>query len=283
MPELHKIHHNYPRERLRELDPHRIADEIGGALESIANLSRRSVLKAGVLAATSAMLAPLAGLLGSRADAAVSGGHRADQFVFPRLKFVTVDGTGKHWDISPIGDVTLRHKLKEMTNVDVSMEPKVVQLADFDDMCRNPFVFMTAGGSFTLPPKEVRNLDEFLKRGGFIFADDCMGVGGGNDTDAFFRCYTKMIDQLNPDNPMRLIPLDHEIYHIFFKFPNGCPHMQGVKHGAYGLFEPGTGRLMTFASAGDLHCGWMCRFFGPAQDLEAIKMGLNIVIYYLTH
>lgn len=277
----------YPRERvLHELDLQQVADEFGGAREVIVKLSRRSAMKAFALAATGALLAPLAGLLPSSAYAGDEGdgGRRADQFIFPRLQFVTVDGTGKHWDGGPSGDVILRQKLKEMTNVDVSLAPKVVRLADFDDMCRNPFVFMTAGGSFTLPANEEKNLREFLKRGGFILADDCMGVGGGNDTDAFFRCYSKMLNRLHPENQLRLIPLDHEIYRIFFKFADGCPHMQGVKHGAHGLFEPGTGRLMSIVTPGDLHCGWMCRsWFGPTKDLEAIKMGLNIIIYYLTH
>lgn len=277
----HHMFNRYHPARRRLIDPRQVNDEIGGALETIAALSRRSVLKAGALAASGALFAPLAGLLAAPAHA---GGddvsRRADQFIFPRLHFSVKDNTPDRWDCGPSGDVILRRKLKEMTNVDVSMDPKVVRLADFEDMCRNPFVFMTAEGFFDLPQREEENFREFLVRGGFVHADDCVFVG---DPDRFFRTYLKLIDKLFPGNPMRLIPNDHEIYRIFFKFPNGCPHLQGKKHGAFGLFEPGTGRLMSVATPGDLHCGWMCRFFGPERDLEAIKMGLNIIIYYLTH
>ena len=162
------------------------------------------------------------------------------------------------------------------------MEPRIVRLGEFDDMVRNPFVLMTAGGSFALPADEEKNLREFLERGGFIFADDCMGIGPGGP-DAFFRCYRALIDKLYPDNPMRKIPYDHEIFHIYFDFENGCPFMQGVNHGAYGLFEPGTGRITTLLSPGDLHCGWCCQYWPVEKNMAAIKMGINIVQYYLTH
>jgi hypothetical protein len=269
------------RQRMIRLDPMRVEDEIGSALETITALSRRSTLKLGALAATAALLGPLAGLLAPTASAAdPDTARRADQFIFPRLQFTVRDNTPDRWDVGPSGDVILRRKLREMTNVDISMDPKVVRLNDFDDMCRNPYVFMTSEGDFALPEREEANLREFMVRGGFIHSDDCVFNG---DPDRYFRCYCKLMEKLFPGNPMRKIPLDHELFRIFFKFPNGCPHMQGVNHGAYGLFEPGTGRLMSIATPGDLHCGWMCRFWKEDKNMEAIKMGLNIIIYYLTH
>ena len=162
------------------------------------------------------------------------------------------------------------------------MDPKVVRLGDFDEMCQNPFVFMTAGGGFELPPNEEQNLHEFLERGGFILADDCVGETP-QTRDAFFQCYMKLINKLYPDNPMRKIPYDHEIFHNYYDFPEGCPFMQGINHGAYGLFEPGTGRIMTILTPGDIHCGWVCKFWAMDKNMEAIKMGINIIIYFLSH
>ena len=260
-------------------------EEIAGGLEKIGSLSRRRVLKAGAVTVGGLLLGSFAGLWRKTNEVFADEPVETGKFIFPRLQFSTTDATPKHWDISPGGDVILRRELGKLTNVNVSMEPKIVRLRDFDEMCRYPFVFMTAGGSFELPPNEEQNLHEFLERGGFVLADDCMGVGGavGNDTDAFFRCYLKLINKLYPDNPMRKIPYDHEIFHIYFDFPKGCPEMQGVPHGAYGLFEPGTGRIMTWLSSGDIHCGWCNRFWKPEQNLEAIKMGINVIIYFLSH
>jgi hypothetical protein len=254
-------------------------EEIAGGLLRIEELSRRRFLEGCAKTAAGVLLGSLVARSTARADKAVETGT----FVFPRLQFSTIDGTPKHWDISPDGDAVLRRELKRLTNVNVSMEPKVVRLGDFDDMCRNPFVFMTAGGSFELPPDEEKNLHEFLERGGFILADDCMGTGPEINRDAFFRCYSALINKLYPDNPLRKIPYDHEIFHTYFDFPDGCPEMQGVPHGAHGLFEPGTGRIMTWLSSGDIHCGWCCRWFTMEKNIDAIKMGINVIIYFLSH
>jgi len=266
----------------------RHAEQLAGAVERIADLSRRRFLTQGIGA-----LGALAALTAVRrlgaaeappaaAAAAAAGGSgpvKTGQFIFPRLRFAVTDNTPDRWNVGPIGDVNLRRQLATLTNVNVSQDPQIVTLSDFDDMVRHPFVFMTSEGYFDLTETEQKNMREFLERGGFIHADDCVFEG----QDRFFRTYNNWMAKMFPDNPMRKIPYDHEIFHIYFDFPNGCPHMQGVNNGAYGLFEPGTGRIMTVNTPGDLHCGWMCRYWAPEKNMSAIKMGINIIIYFLSH
>ena len=232
---------------------------------------------------------------------------KTGEFFFPRLKFHVRDRKMDIWDVGPSGDVILRKKLSELTNINVSQEPVVVELDDLDKMSKYPYVFMTSESEFDLSPKHAENLREFLLRGGFIHADDCChpnvkggilrsdmanenfefkvreGQKSGPDGDRFFMDYVRIINQLFPDNPMRRIPDNHELYRCYFNFPKGCPIMQGVDHGAWGLFEKGTGRLMTIATPGDLHCGWMSRYWSPEKNMESIKMGINVLMYYLTH
>jgi hypothetical protein len=248
--------------------------ELAGGFDEIHRLSRRRFLGTGAAAVGGAVL----GFLGDTAhgDRAVKTG----QFIFPRLQFSVYDRTPDIWNVWPTGDVNLRKQLRELTNINASPDPKVVRLDDFDDMCRHPFVFMTSEGYFRLSKQEERNLREFLERGGFILADDCVY---NQKEDRFFRTYNKLLDKLFPDNPMRKIPYDHEIFHVYYDFDKGCPHMQGVPHGAYGLFERGTGRLMTINCPGDIHCGWCNRYFSAEQNLRAIQMGINVIIYYLSH
>jgi hypothetical protein len=261
----------------------RAAEELAGGWQRVAELSSRRAFLKGALAAGAGAAGLLGGLAApARADKAVETG----KLVFPRLQFTVYDGTPDIWNVGPSGDVILRRKLRELTNVNISMEPKIVRLGDFDELCRYPFVFMTSEGFFRMPDKELKNMREYLERGGFILADDCVY---GRSEDRFFRCYRKILDGLFPDNPVRHIPVDHEIYHIYFDFGKaGSPHMQGVhmhegKPGAWGLFEPGTGRIMAYLDPGDIHCGWMCRFWPMDKNLQAIKMGINVLIYFLSH
>ena len=76
-------------------------------------------------------------------------------------------------------------------------------------------------------------------------ADDCVYK---TKEDRFFKAYVELINKLYPDNPMRKVPYDHEIFHIYYDFKNGAPHAQGVPHGMYGLFEPGTGRIESLSA-----------------------------------
>jgi hypothetical protein len=266
--------------RKNDLALGRNAEMLAGAWEKIADLSRRRFLSSSAAAVGGALMGGLFGFLGQPRNVQADTAVKTGQFIFPRLQFTVKDDTPDRWNVGPVGDVNLRKKLQELTNINISPDPVVVRLGDFDDMCRHPFVFMTSEGWFDLPPQEEKNLREFLERGGFILADDCVYNAV---EDRFFLDYRKMINRLFPDNQMRAIPFDHELYHLYFDFKGGSPHMQGCEHGEWGLFERGTGRIMTLVDPGDIHCGWQCRFWSPAQNLEAIKMGINIIIYFLTH
>ena len=258
-------------------------DQLAGGFEEIERLSRRRFLRNAFGAVTAGLLAAPLLRWPVLAKEVNMNAVKTGVFVFPRLEFAVLDNTPDRWDIGPTGDVVLRRKLRELTNINVSDEPKVVRLADMEDMYNYPFVFMTSEGFFELSKQEEKNLREFLERGGFILADDCVF---NTKEDRFFQTYVALVSRLFPANPMRDIPLDHEIFQCYYQFKNGCPHMQGMRHApsnAMGLFESGTDRLLTFATPGDIHCGWMCRYWEMAKNMEAIKMGVNVVIYALSH
>jgi hypothetical protein len=247
-------------------------------------LSRRELLRAALTGAAALAGASVlgGGLLRTAAAAPAAGPKpvKTGTFYFPRLLFHVKDETGDMWNTGLVGDAILRKRLVQLTNINASQEAVVVKLSDLSNMCRYPFVFATSEGYFDLPRNEQENLKEFLHRGGFVHADDCVF---SRQEARFFNDYVKMINKLFPDNEMKKVPNDHELYHCYFDFPNGCPHMQGMRHGGWGLFEKGTGRIMTYVTSGDLHCGWMCCFFGKQKDEAALRMGINIIIYYLTH
>jgi hypothetical protein len=272
--------------RDRDLQLGRAGEEFCGAWETIQALSRRKFLQAGAATAGGALLTSMLGVMGVADRAYADEAVKTGKFIFPRLQFSVKDSTPDRWNVGPVGDVNLRKQMARLTNVNVSMAPKVVKLGKFDEMCRHPFVFMTSEGYFDLPANEEKNFREYLDRGGFIMADDCVAYARH---DWFFQDYRKLVDKLFPENPMRKIPLNHDIFRIYFDFKEGSPHMQGVKHGAHALFEhaPQTPlshrRIMSYLDPGDLHCGWMCRYWGMGKNIQAIKMGVNVIVYFLSH
>jgi hypothetical protein len=48
-----------------------------------------------------------------------------------------------------------------------------------------------------------------------------------------------------------------------------------------GLFYEG--RLVAFLTAGDVHCAWGDRVTPPGLQEPCLKMGVNIIVYALTH
>ena len=175
-------------------------------------LDRREFLRAAMVG--SAALAGGGALAGRVAAAGAAGGKvvKTGTFYFPRLLFHVRDDTAHIWNTYPMADVRVRARLSQLTNINVSTEPVVVELRNLRRMCRYPFIFATSEGDFDIPPNEEKNLREFLLRGGFMHFDDCV-IG------------------------------------------HTC----------------------------DLHCGWTNSFFTTKLNEESIRMGINIIIYYLTH
>ena len=240
-------------------------------------ISRREFLRKSLVAASAAALGPLA-----LAAPAGTGEDlvRTSQFFFPRLQFQCSEEVPDKWDVHPIGDQKLREAIKRLTNINILTDPVVVNLDRLEEMCQFPFVFMTSEGHFRFPDRNMATLREYLLRGGFLFADDCVLLGQG---DRFYQAFVSEMSRVFPENPLRPIPSDHELFSCFFKL-TGVPHTQGVRHPAMGLFEKGTDRLSVVATSGDIHCGWV-GFNNLSRDecRKCVEFGVNIVVYCLTH
>ena len=247
--------------------------------QRVHSLSRRRFLAQTAAVAAGALLGRA-----HAADAPIPQGDelvKTGQFFFPRLQFQCSEDVPDKWDVHPIGDQKLREAIKKQTNINILTDPVVVNLDRPEELCRYPFVFMTSEGSVNLSEPNCAAMREYLLRGGFLFADDCVLLGRG---DNFFRSLVKqMNERIFPDNPLRPIPGDHEVFNCFYKI-DGVPHTQGVRHPAMGLFEKNTGRLMAIITAGDIHCGWVgFGVFSPEEINKCFQMGINIVVYCLTH
>ena len=129
------------------------------------------------------------------------------------------------------------------------------------------------------------NLREYLQRGGFLFAEDCVNGKMRSDRsgDEFFRKMAEVeYSKILPGAKVERLPNDHPIFHCFYHFKNGLPHMQGWPHGLHGVTV--NDRLVSVLSPSDIHCGWANgdRWFGTGKRMEAFKMGVNIYLYAMT-
>lgn len=193
------------------------------------------------------------------------------QFQIARLKY----SGGGDWYNDPEIIPNLCKELNKRTNISALTDEAQVTLLD-EKLYNYPFLFMTGHGNISFSDEEVRRLRGFLERGGFLYADDDYGM------DESFR---REMKKVFPNAELVELPIDHPIYHSFYHFPQGLPkiheHYEGPPKG-YGIFIGG--RMAVFYTYNsNISDGWTDRYNDPPEKREeAIRMGINIIAYFLT-
>ncbi|PTX93214.1 hypothetical protein DB345_16450 [Spartobacteria bacterium LR76] len=239
-------------------------------------ISRQQFLK--LLSAGGASLFGLsAGLFGQE--------NRGPISPWARLKYPGRNGDNDDWNVHPNGDLNLIDAMQDQTTLNFDKRWNVAEVDKLTTLTPFPFLFMHGDVAPELDDTERANLREYLLRGGFLFAEDC--VNGkrhhGSLNDEFFKQMAEVeIPKIFPDAKFERLPYDHPVFHCFYHFYSGQPHMQGQQHGLHGVTV--NGRLVMLLSPSDTHCGWTNgdRWFGTGKQMEAFKMGCNIYLYAMT-
>ena len=187
-------------------------------------------------------------------------------------------GGGGDWYVNPTGLPNLIRAVNQRTTLKLSPQPAVVEPSS-ERLFDYPILFVTGHGRIAFDEKERTNLRRYLTNGGFLHVDDNYGL------DEFFRPEVK---RLFPDSPLVELPFSHPIYHCLYSFSRGLPkiheHHGGPPHG-YAIIH--RGRVVLFYSYNtDINDGWEDPEVhnDPADKREAaLRMGVNIVVYALTH
>jgi hypothetical protein len=189
-----------------------------------------------------------------------------------RIKY---DGGGD-WYGNRTTFINLFNEVRQNTNVNTADKEIALSILD-KDFFKYPFAYIAGHGNIKFSDEEVSRLREYLIKGGFLWADDDFGM------DSSFR---REMKKVFPDLNWVELPYSHDIYHIFFQFPNGLPkvhkHAGGPPHG-YGLFYEG--RMITFYSFNtDISDG--CEnpeIHGDPDEIRrsALQMGTNIILWAL--
>jgi hypothetical protein len=183
---------------------------------------------------------------------------------------------GGDWYNDPDALPNLAGAVNLRTNIRCATEQVVVDLLD-EALFTAPFLFMTGHGNISFTPEEALRLRQYLRNGGFLYADDDYGM------DEAFR---REIKKVFPQNELIELPFDHPIYHIVYEFPNGLPkiheHYEGPPKGL-GIFD--SGRLVVFYTYNtNISDGWTEAHDDPPEKREAaLKMGINILTYALNN
>ena len=167
----------------------------------------------------------------------------------------------------------------------------IVTFDEPEKLNKLPFLFMTGESHYRFNDKQKENLKDYISRGSFLLMDDCMAVA---NTDWFFQGSFLLLEKVFGKGQVKRIPNDHEIFHNVYDMSDiGLPHLNGKEHGAWGVSVGD--RLVVLLSSHDIHCGWCDRNGtwyknggsgnpqGKHSYKEAIQVGINIIMYAISH
>ena len=152
------------------------------------------------------------------------------------------------------------------------------------DLFRYPIAYIVEVGAWNPSDEEVGSLGEYLRKGGFLIVDDFRGRWELDNLEFHLR---RALPELN----MVTVEPTDEIFDSFFRIvpDDVIPPYGGEPPLWYGIYEDNdpTKRLMVMINANnDLSEYWEFsdRGYYPIDlSNEAYKLGVNYVVYALTH
>ncbi|MCA9038095.1 MAG: DUF4159 domain-containing protein [Planctomycetaceae bacterium] len=109
------------------------------------------------------------------------------------------------WDTAPRALPNLLRALNEKAGVPTAVNGEPIPITP-NELLRFPLVYMHGRYSFALEQTQREALRTHILRGGVLFADACCG------STRFDRSFRDMMQQTFPENALKQIPPDHELF-----------------------------------------------------------------------
>ena len=249
----------------------------------------RYIVAAAILAAAAAAAAQSIDPRGYQYDQPYDG-----RIMFMRLRWFEAGGSGfgrrggfsNAWNHDyPRAEQHLSQILDELTSLDIVTDGSRILALDDPDIFRYPIAFMWEPGFWNLTDREAESFRAYLLKGGFAVFEDF-------DGPQQWAVFDAQMHRVLPE--ARFVRLDntHAIFDSFFTIRDidAIVHpMSRIRPSYYGIFEDNdpTKRLMVVANFDNdvpEYWEWSGQGLFPFDaSNEAYKLGVNYIIYGLTH
>ena len=204
--------------------------------------------------------------------------HPTDEFVFAQIKH---DGA---WNAESGGATRLLEQLRQNTSLRVSLKRVPVQ-PGHDDLSPFTFLYLTGLDDFHWNAAAVVAVQRFLDAGGTLLINNSLGL---HTFDAAVR---RELKKVLPENEFTPLPASSPLFTSVFKISDAdyttaaraqkpdltAPRLEGISlHGD----------VKVIYSPFDLEAGWqgmdhpLAKAYTPDS---ALKLGINVVMYAMTH
>lgn len=216
---------------------------------------------------------------------------------FFNMTLVTYNFQNPDVDVYPLAIPELLRYLNDYTSLRARIDGQKIELSDprlFDA----PFIYITGYKAvMDMTDTEVKNLGDYLRAGGFLFADDiapnldASGNIGGDQANPQRGLKGTAFDQqmkailrraLGAEGKFYRISKDHPLFHSFYDFDDGPPLGGATQYGNVTDLEgiDIRGRLAVVFS--DLNISWYWGDQGATGRERGLQFGVNLIVYALT-
>jgi hypothetical protein len=206
------------------------------------------------------------------------------RFVLERIRY----RSGGSWRADyPTMERNLGAMLRELTSINARADASNVHTLDDPDLLRFPLAYLTEPGYWYPGDDEVKGLQRFLAKGGFLIVDD---FHFADEWAVFEHAMRRVL----PD--AAIVPLDvtHPVFNTFFSieslevpYPGRLGEM-GLMGEFYGIHrnndpsQPLSVVINYNMDIGDYMEWSMTGTYAFAPTNEAFKFGINYIVYGLT-
>jgi len=227
---------------------------------------------------------------------------KEDVFTFVRIQYDAYGPFGwwDRWDNDyPDGDLNFSFRLQQLTSLEVAPNSRVLRLTD-PELFDYPFIYMAGVQRIMLSLDEQAALRRYLLNGGFVMMDDFWAPEGWTNVLAEMR-------SVLPDQEPMELSLDHQIFHMVYdlkelpqvvdirtwregySFEYRHAPSNGDESPHFWAYFDNRGRMMALlCHNNDLGDGWEREgedkeYFNQFSEKKSYPMGINVVIYVMTH
>jgi hypothetical protein len=220
------------------------------------------------------------------------------RFTFARVKYTTAPGGYWYQGIPswahgyPMSEDNLMKIMKEVSALGPRVDTFNVYSLDDPELSKYPIAYLTEAGWWEMHDEEAEGLRAYLQKGGFVIVDDfkiagTFGVGGGG-----WENFEANIKRVLPYARFVDMNVSHPIFHSFFEIESLDEFPQAYNAGKpyfRGLYEDNDTRkrlmmIVNYNTDISQYWEWSGRGLRPFDETnEAYKLGVNYIIYGLTH
>jgi Domain of unknown function (DUF4159) len=260
---------------------------------------RRIVIIAAVLASLAVAAFAQRFFGGGAGDESAVRNIRYDgRFTFVRLKYETAPGG--YWAGGrpswvhgfPLSEFNLMKIMNEVSYLGAHTEESNVLTLDDPELFKYPVAYIIEVGWWTLSDREAAALRAYLLKGGFVIVDDFKMPGWRGIPGGGWDPFEANMRRVMPEGQFLEMDASHPIYHAFFEinslddFPQAYNSGKPIFRGLFEDNDPAKRLLMIVNYNTDIsqYWEWSGRGIRPFDETnEAYKLGVNYIVYGLTH